>query len=195
MLETKEVGVVKAQATRLVTAANALEIKDQLTLEEATDILSKVKTVGKEIKARKEEITKPLMESLNSVRDLFKPIEASHADAERIIKGKMIAYQNEREAERDAEVAKLAARVEKGTMKHETAIAKMETIGETQTTAQGKVGFISTRTIKKVRIIDETQIPRQYLVPNMVLINEAVLKGGVVIPGVEAYEEKIISAR
>ena len=195
MIENKEVGMVKAQATRLVTAANALTIDSKETLEQATDILSKVKTVGKEIKARKEEITKPLMEALNSARDLFKSIEASHAEAERIIKGKMGEYMDEQERIERAEKDRIAAQAEAGRIRPETAIRKMDAVEEAPRSAQGEVGSIARRTLRKVRVVDESLIPRAYLVPNMALINEHMLKGGIEVAGCEVYEEKSISAR
>lgn len=43
----------------------------------------------------------------------------------------------------------------------------------------------------KAKIVDETKLPRKYLIPNMTLINSEVrlLKDKTDIPGVEAYEE------
>jgi hypothetical protein len=158
-------------------------------------MLSKIKQVGRMIKERKEAITKPLMEALDSARDLFRPIEKSHKDAETIIKTKMLAYQSDQEKKREIEKVKLAERVEAGTLKPETAIKRMENMQEVSTNVKGKFGEVSTRTIKKLRIVDETKIPREYLIPNMPKINEAALKQGAQIPGVEVYEEKVIAAR
>jgi hypothetical protein len=194
ILETKEVSVVKQQATKALSAANEIVIKSQEDMVKATDVLSKIKSVGKLVKERKELITRPLMESLNSVRDLFKPIEQTHADAERIIKGKMLDWQNAEEARQEKERLAIANRVEKGTMKPETAVAKMEKIAPVQTSAQGKVGTVTTRIVKKYRVTDESKLPREFLVPDMGKISEA-LKAGQVVPGAEIYEEKVISAR
>ena len=49
------------------------------------------------------------------------------------------------------------------------------------------------RTIWKARIIDERKIPRQYLVPDIVKINQVVraLKNNHGIDGIEAYEERV----
>lgn len=194
-IESKEVALVKRQATEALSAANDIAIESQEDLEKATDVLSKIKQVGKMIKERKELITRPLMDSLNSVRDLFKPIEQSHAEAESIIKRKMLAFQDEQDRKRREEEARIAARVEKGTMKIETAVRKVEALPTVSTAAQGKVGAISTRIIKKVRIVDESKLPREYLMPDMARINDAALKQSKEIPGVEVYEEKVIAAR
>jgi len=49
------------------------------------------------------------------------------------------------------------------------------------------------RTVKKFRIVDESLIPRQYLVPDMVKIGGVVRALGctVNIPGIEIYEERV----
>ena len=192
--ESKEVAVVQQQSSKALEAANAITITTDEELATATDHLSKMKTVAKMIKDRKEAITRPLMEALNSARDLFKPIESNLADAERIVKNKMLAYQNEQQRIADEATAKLATRVEKGTMKPQTALKKMAEVGAPTTTMQGKVGSIRTSIVKRYRVIDASLLPREFLVPDMGKITEA-LKSGQAVSGAEVYEEKVISAR
>ena len=194
MNESQEVAIVKQQATKALNAANEVKIETQEQYEGATDLLSKIKQVGKMLKERKEEITRPLMDALNSARDLFKPIEQSHAEAERIIKSKMVSYQDEQERIQAIERAKIAARVEKGTMKQETAIKKMEAMPEVPTTAHGKVGMVSTRIMKKLVITDENAVPREYCSPDSTKI-KAALDAGKEVLGAKYVEEKVISAR
>lgn len=191
-MENKEVALVKSQASKALLAANELVIASDQDLPVATELLAKIKQVGKLIKERKEEITKPLNAALASARELFKPIETSHADAEAIIKRKVLAYQDKVEAERAAAAAKLAARVEKGTMRTDTAMRKMEELPEVQKKTATAGGTLSTRVIKKVHIVDESLLPREYLLPDNVKINKAAL-AGVVIPGVEVREEKTLA--
>lgn len=188
-VESKELTTVRQQASKALGAAETLVIASPDDMAAATDVLSKIKTVGKMIKERKESITRPLNESLKSVRDLFQPIESNHADAERIIKGKMLAWQDAEEKRIAREQLAIAKRVEKGTMKPETAVAKMENVGTVQTTSKGKIGEVSTRIVKKYRVTDESKLPREYLIPNMPKITED-LKSGRDVPGAEIYEEK-----
>lgn len=192
--EDQEVALVRQEASEAAQQAERVIIKDDLGLTNATDILSRIKSIAKAAKARKEEITKPLNEALSSARSLFKPIETSCEQAEGVIKGKILAYQNEQERKIEAAKVKVAERVERGTMLPETAVAKIETIGEASTAHQGNVGAIAQRVIKKYRVVDASLLPREYLAPDMAKITEA-LKAGVEVPGAEVYEEKIISAR
>lgn len=203
--ESKEIEVVKQQATKALGAAQALTIESDEDMRNATDLLSKMKSVAKMIKTEKETITKPLSLALDNARGLFKPIETNLADGEALVKRKMLAYQAEVDRKADADRLKLAQRVEKGTMKPETAVAKMEAIKEAPKSVQGNHGSIQTRTIKKVRItplaevkMDSGQlgycIMKGYLVWNESLVRADALKG-TPIPGAEVYEEKIIGAR
>ena len=192
-MDNKEVAVVKTQATKALSAANDLVITTDADVPVATELLAKVKQVGKLIKERKEQITKPLNAALLSARGLFKPIETSHEQAEAIIKRKLLDYQAKVEKERQEAAAKIAARVEKGTMRVDTAMKKMDNLPEVQKTTTTASGMVSTRTLKKVRIINAELLPREYLVPDMVKINQAVLKDGQNVPGVEIYEEKVLA--
>lgn len=193
-MPTKEVAVVKQQATKALAAAEALTIKTEKDAESATDILSKIKTVGKMIKERKEQITKPLSEALNSARDLFKPIEQNHAEAERIIKGKLLNWQEAERKRIEKDTAKVVDKMESGKMTTEKAVAKIEDIGEVKTSVTGKVGQISTREVPKYKLTNEELVPREFCSPDMAKIKKA-LDAGIQVPGAEKYYEKVISAR
>lgn len=194
MENKQELEVVQDQTSKAMQLATELIIDSDAKMFEATDLLKKIKVVGKMITDKKELITKPLNQALKEARDMFRPIEDSCSESEALVKRKMIAYQNEQEKIRREELAKIEKKVEKGTMKVETAIKKIENVQEVQTSVQSSIGAASTRILKKVRITDESLIPREYLVPDMKKI-EMVAKAGVAIPGVEIYEEKSIAIR
>lgn len=185
--------MVKGQASKALNAAEALMITTQEEMVTATDHLSKMKQVAKMIKERKEAITKPLNEALKSARDLFQPIEANLAEAERIVKGKMLSYQRDEDERISKDKNKVIDKVESGKMSVEKGIAKIEQIGTVQTSVQGKVGAIAFRNVKKYRVVDESKLPREFLMPNMSAITEA-LKAGKVVPGAEMYEEKVVAS-
>jgi len=191
----KEMAEIKEQVFSVQKEATSLVIDSKETMAIGADLLHNVKAVEDLIVARKEGITRPLMTALSSVRDLFKPLELAHADAKKVIKAKMLAYQIEEDEKIEKEKARIAARVEKGTMKVETAAGKLESMPEVNAKTVGSVGKTSIREVKKVRVVDESSIPREYLVPNMTAITEAIIRNGAVIPGVEMYVEKSIVGR
>jgi hypothetical protein len=191
----KEMAEIKSQITLVQKAANDLVIETKEDMEKGADLLHNVKQVEDFIIERKEKITRPLMTALASARDLFKPLELAHADAKKVIKAKMLAWQIEEDDRIEKEKERIAKRVEKGTMRADTAAEKLEVVGNVNQKTVGSVGKTSIRVVKKVRIVDESLIPREYMVPDMDEITEAIIRKGMVIPGVETYEEKCIVGR
>jgi len=180
----KELKEYKSQVSFVQKAADDLVVASKEDLDKGAELLNAVIKVEKVITERKNAITKPLMASLASIRDLFKPLEAGPAEAKKTIKGKMLDYTIAEEERVEKEKSRVEARVEKGTMRTDTAIKKLEGIGDAPKT--------NLRKVTKVRIVDETLIPREYLVPDMQKIQDAVLKQKLSVPGVETYEEKSI---
>lgn len=195
MPPAKEMSEIKSQVSLIQKAANDLEVNSKDDMATAADLLHNVKAVETFITDRKESITRPMMTALASIRDLFKPLELAHVEAKKVIKAKMLAYQIEEDERIEKKKAQIAKRVEKGTMKVETATDKLEDLGDTSPKAVGSVGKASIRVVKKVRIVDEQSIPREYMVPDLQAITEAILRQGAIIPGVETYEEKSIVGR
>lgn len=186
---------IRTKVSDVEVKAKAFNIKTQNDMNAGADLLHQVKQVKTLIIERKESITRPLMQSLSSIRDLFKPFEESYKEAEKIIKDKMLDYQIEEENRIENDKAKIMRRVEKGTLRHDTAIEKLENLPSVPKTAVGGVGKIQTRTLTKVRIMDESIIPREYMMPNLPKITEAILRLKAEIPGAERYEERIISSK
>lgn len=185
MIPDKEIALIEKEIKTLPTAP---AITNQNDLESAALVLTRIKGIAKTIEARKKEITAPLMASLASVRDLFRPHEEQLKNSETMFKTAILMYQNAQDAIAEKERARILARAEKGSYRPETAAAKLEAVAETP-----KATGIQTRTITKVRIVDESMIPREWLVPDMTRITEAVLRQKVEIAGVEKYTEKIIA--
>ena len=191
---------IKRKVTLLVKSANDLTIETDDQMEQATDILSKIKTVGKTITERKEQITKPLNEALKSTRALFKPIEKDNEAAERIIKDKMLDFQLEADRKREEQETKLRARVGRGTMKDETADRKIDELGEVKKTVVGQSGATSFKDVRVVKVTDVTKVPDEYLQTEAVIdvVRKAVKADaldGKTIPGVEVVIEKQVASR
>lgn len=183
----------RSEVSAVERKADAIEITKSEEYANAVDIVAKLKEIGSKIKEKKESLTKPLNEALRNARELFAPLEMQFSNAEGIIKGKLLDYKRKKDEEARIEEARIAARVEKGTLKIETAERKMEAVERIDTTTRGDVGEISIRKIKKVRIVNESLIPREYLQPDMVAIRRDAL-GGKAIAGVEVYDEEVVAA-
>ncbi len=194
-LKENELVEIKDQVSSVQQKALEIKIENADDMSKATDILYTIRQAEKYIEEKKTNITRPLMSSLSQVRDLFKPMESSLQSVNKIVKEKMLSYQIEIDDNIQKEKAKIAKKVQSGYMKAETAAGKLETIGDAQSKSTGEVGKSSIRTVKKVRVIDEFAIPREYLSINLTMITEAILRKGVEIPGTEVFEEKSIVSR
>ena len=184
MDQTKEIAEVKTQVLAIQQQANNLVVTNELDYASAEQFSKAILDAEKKVTARKELITRPLMDGLASVRDLFKPLETGIADAKKTVKAKRLAWQTAEEARIDLEKSRVEARVEKGTMKMDTGAKKVEAIGSAPRSG--------VRILPRMRVINEALIPREYLTPDVTKITEAVVRQKLTIPGCEYYEEKTI---
>ena len=183
--------VIKTKVNKSLQLSEEITIKDESTLSQAIDFLKKIKETGKIIKEKKELITKPLNEGLRNARDMFRPIEDNYFIAEKNVKAKILEWNNEQERIRRQKEEKLAKRVDKGTMKMETAVKKIEQMPEVSN--KGQAGKVSFKTIRRVVVMDENVLPRKYLIPDMVKIRKYAFSGAK-IEGVKVVEEKILAS-
>lgn len=191
---SKELAPIKARATKMQSVVNALIIRDTNGLEQATKIRSGIKAVAKEIDEKKKEITAPLNLALKNVRALFAPLEVACEEAFRSVDVKVLVYNREIEKTRAEEEAKLAVRVEKGTLKVETAAKKLEVVPEAQRRVVTEKGKITIIKIKKFKVVDLAKLPIEYLLPNEPEIRRA-MHVGTELPGVEYWQEDSVSGR
>lgn len=185
--------VYKSQISKLENQANELTITTPEENVLATELKAKLKEIGKRIKDRKEEITKPLNEALKSARQLFAPLEEQFENAETIVGRKLLAYKQKVDAEIRAKEDEIARKAAEGKIKLETAEKKMEKLDEKriEKTVQTSHGQVQFRKIKKVRIINKDLIPDKYWVLDEVLIRKDVL-AGIPVSGAEMYEEETV---
>lgn len=189
---TKEIAPIQKEVSKIVGIASALKIKDKNDLQEATNLLTKIKVIGKELLFAKEKITKPLNEALKSARGFFAPVENEWLRAEKIVKEKMLDYQKEEMVKAAKETSKIEAKVEAGKMGFDKAADKIEAITPAKTIASEGGGSAQFRPIKKVVVEDESKIPDEYWVLDMVKVRKVAL-AGVEIPGVKIVEEMTIA--
>lgn len=185
------------QAVKAVEDANNLVISNQDEMKIATEMLSQVNKIGDSIKEKKDAVIKPINAGVKALRALFKPVEENRDEAVSIIKNKMVDYQTKIEEENKIKEERIEKRVEKGTMKAETAVNKLEEMPEIENKVESDIGSVNFKTIRKVEIIDESLLPREYLMPNDKKIKEEALAfdklGKDQISGVKVIEEKTVA--
>lgn len=168
-------------------AADILDVSSPDTAEIASGVLNDIKSATARLTAVKTDITRPAMESLAKIKALFAPLETTLKEADQIVRKKVLAYTIAEQDRIEAQKAKIAARVEKGTMRSDTAVAKLGAVGEV-----AKTEGIRVQTRRQLEIVDEALIPREYLVPDRDAITKA-LFADLVVPGAKLVEKKIVN--
>lgn len=195
MVEVPEEELAEAtrEAKGALEVARELEIETQEDLELVSAWIKEAKGRGKLLKDRLEEITKPLNESLKSIRALFKPPIDACDKIEAELKAKVAAHIAS-QAERNQAAMEIASEaVEAGdTELAEQALATVTEIGN--------VDGISHRTSWAFEIEDESKLPREWLVPDLKAIgaHARAAKGDEApapIPGVKFSPKVTVVAR
>jgi len=191
-------------------------LKTPAEYEAMGNFLKEVKTRSKRLEGELKSITDPLNIALKNVRALFKPALDALSVLEKSAKAAINDYDFRAEQERRKLEAELRAKQEQERKRLEVQAealraqgkekqaevkeAKAEMIAAKPVIIASnvpKIDGVSKRVIWRYRIVDENAIPREYLMPNDKKIGEVIraTNGTVKIPGIEAYQENIISSR
>lgn len=187
-MTTKDlVPVLQKEMSPMVAQATSLVIKDADSMTTATEMLSSLNKIGDQIEGEKKKITDPLNKALKEVRSRYKPLEATLETATDAIRRKMSDYQTKAKQIADAKADKIADRVERGTLKPETGVAKiaeLDTPAEKVSTDSGSVQF---RTIKHWRVTDFALLPDTHKITDEKACTLS-MKSSREVAGLEYYE-------
>jgi len=176
------------EAKQVEKMAGSLEIHDAEDYSYAVDITQEVKSKIKEIEDQRKEWTGPLNKVIRSINAAFKPARTALEGIEKDIKGKLIAYDEAKEAERN----EIYEQVEQAVAQGGDVQSLISSAAQAETP---KVQGVSTRTTWTGRVVDVDRIPREYLLPDVDRLIQLTKDshGKVEIPGWEPYEEKSIA--
>jgi hypothetical protein len=202
-----------AEAESLFNEARQIAIINQNQYEGAAITLKTIKNFAKQLDDERTKITKPMDAAKKAVLDLFRKPASILEQAELTVKRSMLAYTTEQERIQKAEQARLDEIARKEREKLEAQAAKAQAAGKVEKAeaimekAQvvaapvveptvAKTAGISYRTVWEFEIVDETAIPREWLVPDQKAIGGAIrsTQGKISIPGVKAIARKTIAA-
>jgi len=187
--------------TSIQTKSEAMaKMVDETTVANDKDLTSlaekikNIKLLGAYIKAEKEKLTKPAQAIINEARSKYLPYEKMCSEAEGKLKVKASIYMSKVEADRLAQEAKIAKRVDTGNIKEETGIRKLEELGDEEKTVRTENVELQKKMVKTVIIKDRELIPHEYWIVDEVAVRRASLAGAK-IPGVEVKEVAQISIK
>jgi hypothetical protein len=186
-VDNKEVKMLEKAITPVVAAASKIAtIKNDNELGVATEMLSKLNQYADSVKAEKKKLTDPANATLKAIKSLFAPLEDKVLPRIEAIRNAMMVYQTEKANAARIEDAKIAARVGegKGKIKVDTAMKKMDEVDRPLAKIATESGGLRFRETPRLKIVDESKIPREYLVVDEKKTLDA-LKAGAIIPGAE----------
>lgn len=185
-MDKKQIKTIEKEIKPIIHKVSQVEITNYKELEQASELLTKVSKIAKEVVAKKETVTKPLNAALKAARALFAPLEDQLDTAIMSLRKAITMYQTEEQRRAAQEALKITQKMEKGTITVEKAVAKLEQID----TPEKKVGSITFITVKKFEIENITQVPADYIMFNEVAVRQA-LNSGIKLPGIRYWEEQV----
>lgn len=193
---SKQLSVIEKKALPIAEKAKSLQVVDGETLGVANDILSQMNTWLKASEKDRRSLTDPLEKSLDLIRDKYRPLEIQLKDGIKAVKLSIADYVVAEEKREQMEMDRIARRVGEGRghLSIETAARKIDEIKQAPVAVIGDQGRITFREDKKLRIVDASLIPREYLVVDESKVLSA-LKLGEVIPGAEIEIVKTVINR
>ena len=200
---------LKNENSMIVSEANSIEITTDADNAEAATFLMKIKGASKKVVEFFAPSKKAASEAHKAIcaneKTMLRPLE----DAEAIVKRKIRAWLDAQEklrieAERKAaeEAAKLQAKADKAMKKGEEEKAQELQLQAAMAVARvdyapQKTAGVHSMKVWRWKVVDETAIPREYLVPNEAALNALAksTRGSMKISGIEFYEETSIVAK
>lgn len=188
-MSEREVKVMEKEIAPVVALAMGIVVKTEKDAKHATEVLSKLNKVNDRITEEKEKVTKPLNQALAAERARWKPAELMYKDGIDYLRAQLSKYQTAKVKEAKDEEARIAARMGEGRGKIsvETAVRKMGEVEQPEKRVETTEGMVSYRTDKILRLLDESLIPRKYLMVDEKAVLAA-LVAGETVPGAAVEE-------
>lgn len=168
----------------------ALSIATPEDMTEAVALLTELNTFKDRIAEEKDKVMRPLLDAISAERKRWKPMETKLDDAISTVRSAVSKYQTKLTAEARLKESKIAARLEKGTLKIDTAVRKMDAIEQPDKKIEVEAGSVKFRTDRKFEVVDITKVPYDYLIPDVPAIRAA-MKAGTELPGIRYWDEEV----
>ena len=203
-VEDKEL-ILAQEATGLEAQAIQFEVASDNDMVTATNLLGAIATAKKTLEEQRKFLVAPLNNHVKSINNRFKEYSLPLERADKILRGKVMAYRQEQERKRREEEERLRKLAEKEQAKLAKKAAKkglpepppiiIPHIEAPVRTVQADFGTASVKKVWTYEIVNENEIPREYLVVNEKKI-AAVVKAGIrEIPGVRIFETEQLAVR
>lgn len=201
--------VIEVKTMAIPDQARGIIVVNNESMERANTLLLDIRALRKEVEATFKPLAQKAFEAHKAIKAQWDKAEAPLKEGETILKSSIRNYMDEVERirrEEERRLQEIARKQEEERRLAEALLAEAEgNIEEAQAildepdfvpmpTVKADIPKVDNRLFRKVwkfRIVDEGQIPRQYMTPDMVKIGGVVraMKGVTNIPGIQVYEE------
>jgi len=200
-----EVKELRTQADGVVAAANVLVVANDKGMADATEMLSWIAGAKKRFEEKRKALVKPLNDHVKTINSMFKEYTAPLEAADSTLRGKVLNYRREQERIRQEEEERIRKLAEKEQARLEEQAAKkgapppppmpIPQVQEQARTVRGDLGTVSAKKVWDYEIVDERQIPPEFMMVNEKAIRAAVKAGVRNIPGVKIYQREELAVR
>lgn len=197
-------------SAKLLVRVNALQVTSKESAAQAGDVLTQLAAFLKGVEDQRKFFVKPLNDHVKSINALFQGIAGPVVMADAALRKKMLAWKATERAEaerarlaaekaaRDAEDARLKAENARGAKargKAEDAAQQAAQAAEQATAsylmaAPERVEGVGTQGRWTYEVVDESQVPREYLELDATRINTAIRGGKREIPGLRIFKKE-----
>ena len=195
-----EVIKLQEEGNHLLEMANAMVISNNDHVTSAGSDLNKLSELKKALEKLRKEYLNPLQLHVKAINAVFVTVSAPINEADGVVRSKVLAYQREQMALRleeerinrmKQETEEAEARLQNRPVEE---VQKRELSPEALRRVVTDDGAVGQRKIWKFKIDDESLIPREYLMVDMVKIGKMIRTGVCPpIPGVVAWSEAILA--
>ena len=202
---------LRTETLTILDQAKALVVSTQDEARYAADFLKGIKALKKKIEEKLGPVVKASYDAWKKACAYRKEHDDPLDTAEAAVKGKLNEYLSDQERQRQAKEAEAQLEAQKtAEAKAEEDACLLEATGDAEAaeavraepvvapvvviTPVEKLAVIATQSVWKWVVQDENIIPREYLLLDEKKIGAVVraMKGQTNIPGIQAYEEKIV---
>jgi hypothetical protein len=200
------VSIFAREAAKMLRFAETCVITDDTGVKLATDDLSIVSTLIKNVEATRVEYTGPINGHLDAVNTQFKTISEPLKAAKKNLGDKILAYKLEQRVKAEAiekandmrmEAARIEAAANGGEIKESVELTPAPSV--LPKTVTSDIGSSSTRLTWHAKVVDFALLPDQYKLPNTSMLDfmarQITKTGKPNIPGVEFYQEESLSIK
>lgn len=197
-----EVLRLQEEGNHLLGEAKAMVISNNDHVTSATFDLGKLSDLKKALENLRKQYLNPLQLHTKAINAVFTTVSVPISEADEIVRSKVLAYQKEQAALRAEEerVNRLKQEAEEAEARLQNRpveeVKPIRVREETPTRVVSDEGAVGQRMIWKFKIDDESIIPREYLMVDMVKIGKMIRTGVCPpIPGVVAWSEPILEVK